>query len=296
MKNTLIYFLFAGIFICMYSSCTEEKSELPLENTSIEKPVRIISLSGFLTEVLSELGHFDKIVGRDVTSTCPAEAATIPNLGHLSQLNVEALLELKPDFVFVESKQLGQSDVFQQLEGAGIKIVGISTAPFFNNSIRAAAEIGKHLASDEVKVKRIKTQIDADSSKLSKLLTKVTKQPKVLFIYARGTGRLMVAGKNTSAAAIIEKAGGENAIQSFDDFRAMSAEALLEAAPDVILMFTTGLESLDGKEGLRQITGIPQTPAFKNDKILAMDGHYLTAFGTRSGQAALELAEFIHAK
>ena len=104
----------------------------------------------------------------------------------------------------------------------------------------------------------------------------------------------MVGGTQTSASAIIEKAGGVNAIQSFDNFQALTPEALLEAAPDVILMFTSGLASLDGKEGLKQIPGMSQTPAFQNDRIVAMDGHYLTAFGPRAGKAAIELAQKIH--
>ena len=134
----------------------------------------------------------------------------------------------------------------------------------------------------------------ADSVQLSATLEGFTESPKVLFIYARGAGRLMVAGANTSAAAIIEKAGGQNAIRSFEGFKTMTPESLIEAVPDVILMFSSGLASLDGKEGLGQIPGISQTPAYKNNRIIAMDGHYLTAFGPRVGQAALELARGIH--
>ena len=74
----------------------------------------------------------------------------------------------------------------------------------------------------------------------------------------------------------------------------MTPESLVEANPDVILMFTSGLASLDGKEGLSQIPGINQTPAYQNDRIVAMDGHYLVSFSSRAGQAALELAQQIH--
>ncbi|MEL6867140.1 MAG: ABC transporter substrate-binding protein [Bacteroidota bacterium] len=298
MNNASKFFFCLFLLVLLASSCQQDHSssseeQSPTTNTS--PSARVISLSGFLTEVLMEMGHVDKLVGRDVTSTYPDTLAErLPNLGHVSQLNAEAILELKPDLIFVEEASLGRSEVFKQLENAGITIAAIPTATHLNNAITAAQAINKHLPTQASDIERLAKQIEQDSLKLASKLASSEERPKVLFIYARGTSRLMVAGINTSASAIIEKAGGQNAIQSFDDFRPLTAEALVEASPDVILMFTSGLASLDGKEGLSQVVGLDQTPAYKNDRIIAMDGHYLTAFGPRAAKAALELAEGIH--
>ena len=72
-------------------------------------------MSGFLTEVLHDLGHGGGIVGRDVTSTYPENMAEIPNLGHISQLNIEAVLQLQPNFIFVEESQLRQAEKPQSI-------------------------------------------------------------------------------------------------------------------------------------------------------------------------------------
>ena len=89
---------------------------------------------------------------------------------------------------------------------------------------------------------------------------------------------------------MINRAGGELAISSFEDYENLTPESLVEASPEVILMFESGLASLDGKEGLSQIAGMEQVPAYKNDRIITMDGHYLSSFGPRAGKAAIELA------
>lgn len=274
-------------------SCQNQPAvNLPTEASA---SLRIISLSGFLTEVLFDLGYGDRIVGRDVTSSYPPAAADIANLGHITQLNVEAILALSPDYVLVEESQLAQqNDVLQQIEGGGIKVIAVPTSPTLHNAVHAARALREHLDINETDIASLERQIASDSVRLVQQLPADTEQPKVLFIYARGTGRLMVGGRDTPAAAIIEKAGGQNAIQAFDGYRALTPEALLESAPDVILMFTSGLASLDGKEGLAQISGITQTPAYQNDRIVAMDGHYLTAFGPRAAKAAAELANKIH--
>jgi len=276
-----------------FTACQPNETTSETE-AAAETEKRIISLSGFLTEVLYELDYGEQIVGRDVTTAYPAAAKDIPNLGHISQLNAEAILELQPDLIFLEESQQEQTTVLQQLENAGLEIIAVPTTFHLNNAVQAARKMANHLDIDESKLEAMAQKIEQDSLQLVEQRAEYSNTPNVLFIYARGAGRLMVGGQNTSAAAMIEKAGGQNAIQSFDDFRALTPEALLEAAPDVILVFETGLASLDGKEGLAQITGIPQTPAFQNDRIVAMDGHYLTAFGPRAAQAALELAEKIH--
>ena len=275
-------------------SCQQGDSNAQSEQSQSSNSPRIITLSGFLTELVFELGYGDQIVGRDVTSVYPKQVNNIKDLGHISQLNIEAVLQLNPDFLLLEKKQLQQIPSLEQLKNAGIKVISVPTGHHLNNAVSAASFIKMSMEIDDSIIKKMDQQITQDSTQLVDFLKVKQDQPKVLFIYARGAGKIMVAGKNTAAAAIIEKAGGQNAIQSFDNYQAMTAESLIESTPDVILMFKMGIERLNGKEGLSQIPGIAQTAAFKNDRIIAMDGQYLTSFGPRAGKAALELAEKIH--
>jgi iron complex transport system substrate-binding protein len=117
------------------------------------------------------------------------------------------------------------------------------------------------------------------------------KKPKVLFIYARGAGTLMVAGTDTQMHNFIYMAGAENAVTDFKDFKPLTPEALLQANPDAILLFSSGLESLEGTEGLMQIPGISETNAGKNKKFIAMDGALISGFGPRLGQGLKQMVE-----
>ena len=129
--------------------------------------------------------------------------------------------------------------------------------------------------------------LKADMAKLPK-----TAAPKkLLFIYARGTGTLMVSGKNTSLDKMFTLIGHKNAVTDFTDFKPLTSESLLAANPDVLVLFSSGLESVDGIEGLLKVPGVAYTNAGKNKKIVSMDGQYLTGFGPRLGKAAAELAQ-----
>ncbi|MEM6771646.1 MAG: ABC transporter substrate-binding protein, partial [Bacteroidota bacterium] len=221
----------------------------------------------------------------------PPAANQLPKLGHVRKLNVEGVLELKPTLILADEGTKDQASL-GTLEEAGINILYVPSQATLNNAAKASELLAEHLPIEAEQVRAYAEKIAADSLKLVETLAGVTEpKPRVLFIYARGAKQVMVAGADTEAAAMISMAGGENAITSFTEFKPLTPEALVEAAPDVILMFESGLASLDGKDGLANIPGISQTPAFKNDRVIAMDGHYLLGFGPRAAQAANELAK-----
>lgn len=111
----------------------------------------------------------------------------------------------------------------------------------------------------------------------------------MLFIYARGTGTMSVAGKGSSIDAMMELAGGKNAVQEFSDFKPYTTEALVEANPDIILMFDFGASSIGGKEAILKLPGVRITEAGKYGRILVMNAALLVNFSTRLPEAIMEL-------
>ena len=118
--------------------------------------------------------------------------------------------------------------------------------------------------------------------------------PKVLFIYARGGGTQNVAGTDTSADAMITLAGGINAVTDYSGYKPMNAEALIASAPDYILFTDRGLDSMGGIDEVVKMTGIAQTPAGKNKRIISVDDLILLGFGPRTAQGAVQLSQKIH--
>jgi iron complex transport system substrate-binding protein len=111
-----------------------------------------------------------------------------------------------------------------------------------------------------------------------------------VLIYARGAGMMMVAGTDTPASAMLELAGARNAITGFAGFKPLSAESLVEAAPDVIVIPSRGLASIGGDAALLALPGVGDTPAGRARHIVAMDDLLLLGFGPRLGAAIDELA------
>ncbi len=250
---------------------------------------RIVSTDGTISEILAGLGLADQLVGVDVTSTYPESLKRLKQIGHNRTISAEGILSLNPDLILVNSESLLRPGLVQQLEKTGKKVVVFEQQYSVEGSkklIRAVGTYFNRQKEAEVLVKRI----DDDLLRIKKQRS----PKKVVFIYARGAGTLMVSGKGTSVDAMLGLAGHTNAIQGFDDFKPLTSEALLAANPDYLLLFDTGLESVGGIDGLLKLPGVAFTKAGKSRQVVAMEGLYLTGFGPRVGAALLELSQKIN--
>lgn len=270
-----------------------KKEETKVEETPVEQKAeahKIVSLNGAVTEIVAALGHEKEIIGVDVTSTYPETIkTTAKDLGHVRTISIESIIALKPTVILATEKDLSP-ELAEKIKGAGIE------AHIFKQDF--TPEGSKKLIADVASVlkhadfKALTDKIDADLAKVQP----IAKAPKVLFIYARGAGTLMVAGTNTPIEKTIALAGGQNAITEFEDYKPLTPESLIKGNPDVILLFTSGLESLGGVDGLLKIQGVSQTNAGKNKKVIALDGALISGFGPRVGEGAAALnAELIKA-
>ncbi|GAB3917848.1 heme/hemin ABC transporter substrate-binding protein [Larkinella terrae] len=254
----------------------------------VSKTDRIVSLNGTVTEILCDLGLQNQIVGVDITSTYPAAMDKMPKVGHNRNIGAEAVLALRPT-VILAAKANGSMDikpeVLQQFKSAGVKTLIFDQEASVAGTKALIHEVAKAVGAT-AKATALTRKLDADLAKVKK----PAKAQKVLFIYARGTGTMMVSGRNTPIEKIVQLAGAQNAFNDFDNYKPLTPEALVVGNPDVILLFTSGLESLGGIEGLLKVQGIAQTNAGKNRRVIEMDGQLLTGFSPRLGLAVQELS------
>lgn len=244
---------------------------------------RIVSINGAVSEIICALGHEKDIVGVDVTSNYPATLEKLSKVGHNRNVSAEGVLSLRPTLVLGTEGSL-KPEVLSQIKTAGVKVILYKhdfSAEGARSLIRAVAET---LAAKD-KATNLIQKLDQDLKKAKAL----TKPVKVLFVYARGVGALNVGGTGTSVEKVMQLAGAQNAITDFSDFKPLTAESLVAANPDVILLFNSGLESVGGIDGFLKVAGVAQTKAGKNRKIIEMDGQLLTGFGPRLGLAVQEL-------
>ncbi|MDF2187150.1 ABC transporter substrate-binding protein [Paraflavitalea sp. CAU 1676] len=250
---------------------------------STQAQQRIVSLSGAISEMLCALSLDAQIVGVDVTSNYPAVLQQKAKVGHNRTISAEGILALRPTLVLGVQGEMKQ-EVLEQMTAAKIKVQLLEPAYSADGTRRLLEEVANATGA-QAKAKELRATFDKQLAALKIAPLK----KKVLFIYARGTGSMTVSGTGTALDHMITLAGAQNAMTAFTQFKPLSAEALVAANPDVILMFDSGLQSIGGPDGLLAVQGVNSTNAGRTKKIVSMDGQFLSGFGLRLPAAIAEL-------
>jgi iron complex transport system substrate-binding protein len=146
---------------------------------------RIVSLNGTISEIICDLGRQGQLVGVDVTSTYPTALEKLPKVGHTRNISAEGVLAQNPSLVVGTTESL-KPEVAAQLKSAGVRV------ELFKHAY--SVEGTKQLIKEVAAAFGATAEVPALLKKLDAQLTQVrrpAKSPKVLFIYARGTGTMM---------------------------------------------------------------------------------------------------------
>jgi iron complex transport system substrate-binding protein len=252
----------------------------------------IVSIGGDVTEIVYALGAGDRVVAVDITSRHPKEARDLPQVGYMRQLSAEPILSLSPALILAIADS-GPPQVLDQLRSAGACLALIPDAHSAEGVLKKVAAVAAALDRRE-EGDALVAKLAAEFAALQSSLGAVKDKPRVLFLFSVGEGAPMVGGRKTSADAIIALAGGQNAIETFEEFKPASSEGIIAAAPDVVLVTELTLDKLGGVDGLLQRADIAQTPAGRAERIVAMESLLLLGFGPRTPQAIRDLATALH--
>ncbi len=249
---------------------------------------RIVSIGGTITEILYDLGAQDRIVARDSTSFYPATANAKPDVGYMRQLSAEGILGQKPDLILMEEGS-GPPPVIEILKASKVPMVVVPTPPEAGKIGQKIRDVGTAVGLAE-KAGALATQTEADLKVLAADIAKIkAEKKKVLFVLSLSNGRVMAGGADTEAGAVIEMAGGINAAPTINGYKPLSDEAVIAAAPDVILSMSRGDHSIT-PEQVFALPSMQTTPAAENKALISMDGLLLLGFGPRTPEAARSLA------
>ncbi|MEM7207443.1 MAG: ABC transporter substrate-binding protein [Pseudomonadota bacterium] len=258
-----------------------------------DKPAqRIVSVGGAVTEIIYALGAQARIVGVDTTSLWPESTRGLPQVGYLRNLSAEGVLSLNPDLV-ITTVDAGPPEALEQIRGVGVQVTILEndpTAAGIAKKIRGTGQaIGLAQSAEE-----LAASVESQLSRQSARVATIDKKPAVLFLLSIGRGSPLASGVNTAANGIIELAGGRNATDGYEGYKPISAESLVAAAPDAILVTNRTLAMMGGLDKLLEIPGIAATPAGLNKRIVAMDGLYLLGLGPRTPQAVADFTAKLH--
>ncbi len=251
-----------------------------------EEPDKIASLSPSCTEILYALGLEDKIVGVSTWCTYPEETKNVPQIGDTFSVNIEKLIEMETDLVFVSGH--AGSDAVSALDQAGIAVYTTSTVTLddiYNNITVMGA-----MTNTADKANTIVSDMRADAEGLQEEYAKY--DSKKVFI---DLVDLYSTSKEDYLGHSLPMLNTENIAYEYDyTSPRLSAETVIQENPDVYIVLCSEADFVmpDGFEEIK---------AFKEGNV-----HYIpyddprvdmiTRDGPRFVEGLKVLGDLIHKK
>jgi iron complex transport system substrate-binding protein len=246
---------------------------------------RIVALNGDVNEILYSLGLGDNIVANDITGYFPAESTKKPKIGYGRTLSAEGILSFRPTLV-IGNDDAGPKSTISQLRAAGTTVVIVPAGESVFDAPRKIRLVGQAVGLGPIAdTLADRTYLEIKRVQNKWLGTTNRWEPTAVFLYLRGPKTMLLGGSGTRASAMLEAAGVTDGAAFNADVKGyvpITAEALVRAKPDTIVVLTEGLQSVGGIDALLKIPGIALTPAGKNNRIIDFDDLELLELGPRT--------------
>lgn len=273
----LIFFIFLAYCVSYFASNSTEKKQDVTVPKNIE---RIVSLNAAATQILVDLGLEDRIVGVNNTFSNPAAVKEKPKVGRgFGNINIEAILGLKPDIVFAYD-----SDA-KILEKKNINVFVVKTCNL-NEVVSLVIEIGRAV-NKQVQARSIAGKMQKRIDQIQEKLKGVKLRPLVYF-ESGSIGRTRAPGSLTHD--LITMAQGINlAKEEPVPFPLISNEYIIEKDPDIIISEEYGVS----KKEVEKRDGWQNLKAVKNNKIFISPAVY-TNYTPKCIEGLEQYARWLH--
>ena len=247
-------------------------------------PQRIVSLLPSLTESVCALGKCSALVGVDRFSNWPQSIRDLPKLGGMGDINIERIVQLKPDVVLLEKA----SPVIARLNGLGIKTFALDVKSMGDEE-RALQKLDLVLGTLESG--RVWNQIQKEIMRANKQLSTNGGNIRVYFEVNPAP---FAAGSTSFIGEILTQLDLVNIIpKSLGPFPKINPEFVVQAKPDIILLTESTATDIQKRPEWNSI------PAVSKNRICVFTGNQndvLVRPGPRMGEAALIISDCIQQK
>ena len=249
-----------------------------------KSPERVICYSPELLEILFALDLEEVLIGRSSYCNFPEEALLIPEMGDLFSLDLESLVDAKPDLVLLSS--MSDEAAVNSIKNQGIPVLALdsdASADGVYSYIRALGAVFDEKDRAEKLCQEMQESIDFIMDKVAK-----EKKPTVYFVVGYGEFDSGATG-DTFLGQLLEMAGGENVAADSSNWM-YTIEELMISDPDIVICS----QFFDMKEGLMAAPGYKDLSAVLEGRIFEVDENIFFRQGPRMVEAVEVLARIFH--
>lgn len=247
-----------------------------------EKIERAVSLAPNLTENVFAVGAGDKLVG--VTTFCnyPPEAKKIAKVSDTQTPNLEAIIALKPQIIFVSTAS--QLENFTNtLENQNIAVF-VTNPNNLEDVFKNLKTFGELFGTSE-QAEKLVTELQ---KRVDDVEEKIKTKPKVKVFVQIDKDSLYTIGKDSFITDLINRAGGESVTKDVATaYPKISKETALALNPDAIILS-------ESENNLQPNEVFKNSNAVKNGKVFKINADIISRPSPRLVDALEIIAKDLH--
>jgi iron complex transport system substrate-binding protein len=252
-----------------------------------EKVDRVISLAPSLTEMIFAAGAGNKLVG--VTTYCnyPEAATTIEKVGDTQTPNIEKIIALKPQIVFVSTDS--QLEAFSKtLDEQGIAVY-VTNPKTLDEIFANLEQLGDLLetpkqAYDAAGAMRVRVHSVRQEARYDGDLSATAQGSKPRVFVQISNEPLFTIGKESFLTDIVEQAGGVSVTRDVPTgYPTLSKETAAALNPDIIFLS-------DSEDNREPNAAFKDSKAVKNGRVYRINADIISRPGPRLVDALEEIA------
>lgn len=246
---------------------------------------RIIALSPHAVELLYAIGAGDRIVGTVEYADYPEQAKQIPRIGNYTGIQLERVLELKPDLVIAWRTGNKDSDL-KKMESLGLQL--FYTHP---QTVREISRDLKQLGELTGLTERADKVIAELEQKYQAITSRYKSKATVNVFYQMWHDPIRTVGPNSWVESLIADCNGNNVFNDAgSDYPLVSLESVLVKDPQVII-----IPHHSGNIGAKKSIwdNWQNIDAVKHQRLFVINGDILHRFSPRALEGLQKLCEAI---
>ncbi len=242
-------------------------------------PQRIVSGLPSLTESVCVLQACERLVGVDRYSNWPVQVKKLPQVGGGLDLNIEAIVRLKPDVVLLATS----SRAGQRLESLGLKVLMLE--PKNHTDVRRSLRLLAQMlgnADGEAAWQAIESGMQAAASSVPASM----KNQRVYFEVDRTP---YAAGEASFIGETLQRLGLRNIVpKELGAFPKINPEFVVQQQPDVIMLSERHAAELPQRPGWKQLNALKLQRVCE---FTAEQGDVIVRSGPRMAEGARVIAQ-----
>ncbi len=247
------------------------------EITFHEPPQKIVAFDSALVEILFAIGEGHRIIATHSFVDYPPEAESIPRVGDAFDMDMEAIVALEPDLVFIFFDRFTED-----LERAGLHALYMPTLSDDFIQIADRIRMWGMIVGSPDSAEKVALEFEARVARVEETMSPIGAGPIVF----QDVGGYWTPGQGTLMQEVFDLLKLENVAADIQGYAQISPEVIVESDPTIIISSSAEQFTTD--------PAFANVRAVRNGAIVSISSNALSVASPRFVEGVEELARLVY--